>query len=165
MVHAAKQAKTDFYIEVTDRNVVASTEEQKKAVPAAEEVFDSISILVDADRAGYKALAENNEYWLADAVEGDAGVTVGKPRWESKQYFNRIDATGYAAAHWWNGDYFGETAVTSGVFGDLYYEKTETGYILEFSLRGISYGSTIENGIAIVLTDADGEGQCYPLHA
>ena len=151
MVHHAKQAKTVFFIEVTDSDVVAPTEDQKKGNAVAEETFDCVSILVDADRGGYKALVENDEWWQSE--------------WESRQYINRIDASGYAGLHWPNGDYFGDqndtsegSAITSGALPNLYYEKTETGYILEFSLRGLNGSSSSANGLAIVLTDVDSEG-------
>ena len=162
MVHHAKQAKTVFFIEVTDSDVVAPTEDQKKGNAVAEEEFDCVSILVDADRAGYKALAENDEWYLADATAEDSGFQAGKPRWESKQMINRFDASGYPALHWPNGDYFGTegegNAIESGAAPQVYYEKTETGYILEFSLRGINFSSEQVNGLAIVLTDVDSEG-------
>ena len=163
MVHHAKaNLKTIFYIEVTDSDVVAPTDAQKNGNAVAEENFDCVSILVDSDRGGYKALAENDEWWTANATADDNGFQPDMPRWQSKQYINRIDASGYPALHWPNGDYFGTegegNAITSGAAPQVYYEKTETGYILEFSLRGINFSTEGVNGLAIVLTDVDSEG-------
>ncbi len=164
MVHSARERNaTLFYIEVMDSDVVSSTDEQKASAPVAEEAFDSVSILVDSGRGGYKALEESEEYWLAEAGAGENGFIEGEPRWQSKQYINRIDATGYPAAHWPGGDYFGlgseSTNVdTSGVISGFYYEETDTGYILEFGLRNINFTSEEVNGFAFVLNDVDSEG-------